>query len=125
MDTVKVEFKDAIKIISYQPVKTEVQWQQPTTFIGKIITPEEWFLSEDLKDVEIKDVTHDDILRYDAAEEKWINKALITSSALSELTDVLLTDVLKFDHLEFDGNKWINVQDITIKAGQKIIFNGS
>lgn len=162
MDTVKIEFYDAIKIITHQPVKTEIQWQQPITFVGKIITPEEWFLSSDLTDVTITDVQDDDILQYNASTEKWMNVPLSAgassiatltdvsltdladndilqynsstekwenvqisvSSTLADLTDVTITAAAKFDHLEHNGTDWVDVQDLTIKAGQKIIFNG-
>jgi len=41
------------------------------------------------------------------------------------LTDVSLTDLADNDILQYNSSteKWENVQDLTIKAGQKIIFN--
>lgn len=47
-----------------------------------------------------------------------------TNNILNDLSDVSVSSAQQYEHLEHDGSEWINVKDITLEAGQKLIFDG-
>lgn len=65
---------------------------------------------EQLTDVEVEDLQSDDILIYDAVEEKWVNASLPSvPESINDLTDVDITSPLNGQILSYDNGSWINI----------------
>ena len=76
----------------------------------------------ELLDTNIVTPADKDVLQYDAASAKWVNRDLATAGiaaanhthALNDLTDVVLTTPSNLQVLRFDGTNWVNA---TMNAG--------
>lgn len=95
----------------------------------------------DMGDVAISTPAQDEVLKYDAVSQKWVNGAGGGgSSTLAGLTDVSLTTPVSGDQLTYDGSDWVNtaapsiptdlddLSDVSITsptAGQVLKFDGN
>lgn len=63
----------------------------------------------DLTDVEVENLQTDDILIYDAIEEKWINASLPSvPESINDLSDVNISSPSNGQVLSYDNGEWIN-----------------
>lgn len=67
----------------------------------------------ELGDVAISTPTQDEVLKYDAVSQKWVNGAGGGGgvSTLDDLTDVSITTPSAGQILKYDGNDWINANE--------------
>ena len=64
---------------------------------------------EELTDVEVEDLQSDDILIYDALENKWINSSLPSvPENINDLTDVNISSPVDGQILTYDDGEWKN-----------------
>jgi len=66
---------------------------------------------EDLPDTLITTPINNQILKYNADLEKWINSAVIPDTQLTGLSDVTITSAAAGQVLKFNGVSWINSND--------------
>lgn len=68
----------------------------------------------DMGDVTISTPAQDDVLKYDAVSQKWINAAIPTPSVpsdLDDLSDVSISTPTAGQVLKYDGNDWVNAAE--------------
>lgn len=72
---------------------------------------------EDLTDVNVSELSTDDILIYDGTEEEWINTAMPNiPSDIDDLDDVSISSPENDEVLTFDDGEWVN-KAISVTGG--------
>ncbi len=89
----------------------------------------------DLKDVQINNLSANQVLEWDGSSWKNVNLSSTGASSLNELSDVTLNSPNKFDFLMYNGTNWVNnkaelnnlsdVDTSGITNGQVLMWNGS
>ena len=75
----------------------------------------------DLTDVEVENLQTDDILIYDAIEEKWINASLPSvPESINDLSDVDITSPSNGQVLSYNNGEWINAN---VSAGGGVDYS--